>query len=170
MAAVFLLDSSFLIWLRQEMSDSLNDVLEGLATLVDAGVATFPRQVRDELDNVDDQLKVWTKGHWRNANRYDVDHAIAIEVFARVTEVIDTTKSGECADPWLVAQAVEYLCKEPDKTVRVVSNDYRDRAKKKSLRWACEREGVGFVRPAEFLLQLGGLVRAVREGERPKTA
>lgn len=154
----FILDSSFLIWARQELPSKLDEILEKLARLTRAGIVTFPRQVRDELDRHDDELSEWMKRNWRNARRYDVDVTVAKGVISRVADVIDATKTHECADPWVVAQAVEFTQKEPDKSVTVVMNDFRDKAHKKSLRWACDQESVATIRPAEFLLMIDDLV------------
>lgn len=159
---VFILDTSALLWFKRELPDTLPDLLDKLTRLVTAGISTFPRQVRDEL--FDAEFEEWAKRCWRDARRYDVDRVIAREVFAEVEDVIDYDKTTECADPWLVAQAVEFMRKQPGTSPAVVSNDFRSNTKRRSVQWACQQYDVEFVRPAEFLLLVDDLVTSIHSG------
>lgn len=166
--SVYILDSSALIWLKEQLPKSLHEVLGKLTELVEAEVATFPRQVREELDRYDDVLSQWAKQAWRSCTHYDVHPAIAAEVIPQIAEVVDAEKTRECADPWLLAQAVELRRYEPGRIPEVVSNDFRDRQSHRSVQWGCRKLEVAFTRPGDFLLILNDLVEACAAAPEPE--
>jgi hypothetical protein len=136
-------------------------VLEVMKVLVADGHLAFPRQVDREMKAFkhSDAPGAWAagcNGHARH--REPSDDALAeVMGIAQLTDP-EGESEFEVADPYVVAMAYDIAERHQDSKVVVATKDYVDRMpNKESIGTACDRLGLQWWKPPEFLEWVRGL-------------
>ena len=157
---VWVIDSSSIIKVKEIVPESdRTAVFAELTAMVDSGSLYFPEQVVEELDITKNKKKpddayLWAK---RNKPKATVPGPAYAEVKVLLSDpivarVIDSTKTSEEADPYVLAYA-EII--KPKANVVVLTEDQVTRPNKMSLADACGLRRIVTLSMEPFLRQNG---------------
>lgn len=151
---IWLPDSSPLVNMKKVVRVTQQwEVFKAMEEMVLRGELTFPRQVIDEIGDQPhpDMPGAWVQGvknHRREPREPSFE--TVTQVMAQAGEVVDSTKTSEDADPYVIALAIDLM--EEGLRPTVVTDDIVDRPPIKiAMATACGILGVETVTLPEFL-------------------
>lgn len=157
-ALVWVLDTSALVDFKRLIGVAEQwQAFKRLEQLVAAGEVAMPRQVINEASRIahPDLPGAWAPGV-REAIRYpiDVGYEYLQQVMAVAGDVVDPNKTGEDADPYVAALALEIGAQGPGPVV-VTTDEVDHLPIRIALATACDRLGIAHVDSRTFLTAVG---------------
>ena len=155
---IAILDTSALIEVKTAIAPQRQwEFFEIMKARVQRGQVYFPKAVREDLrgHKHHDTPETWAfnaYGHMRGT--VEPTTAAVQEVMRVAGAVVEADAEGDPADPYVLAQALEF--QQSGRLVRVVTEDRVDRLPIKiAMTTACERLGLTALSLADFLGEIG---------------
>lgn len=158
---IWIIDTSAIVRIKSAVPQSQQwKLLKHLESMVEDGLLTFPKQVRDETDDLDhpDAPGVWAVGVFASIMfPGEPDYVYVQQVMSgEAGRVVDPDKTREDADPYVLALALQLT--EANHKVCVVTNDQKPQPGRISLAAACEHLSVAWCGLDDFLAELGPIL------------
>lgn len=140
----YVIDSSSLITLnRRNPLDVFPSIWESLAKLAHRNRLVAPMEVFDEINQGDDQLIKWAKMHklmFKKQTSKQIE--LVRTILQQYPSIVDET-SKFCADPWIVALAMELREQPRLVTIKqIVVTEERLRGDRIRIPLICEKFGI----------------------------
>jgi hypothetical protein len=154
---IWIIDTSAIVKIKTTVPQAQQwKLLKQLESMVEDGNLTFPKQVRDETDDLDhpDAPGVWAVGVFGSImHPGEPDYSYIQQVMSSAAgQVVDPDKTKEDADPYVIALALQLADAGHD--VCVVTNDQKPQPGRIALSTACDHMSVSWCGLDEFLAEL----------------
>jgi hypothetical protein len=144
---IWVIDTSAIVKIKTVVPQAQQwKLLKLLESMVEDGHLTFPKQVRDETDDLDhpDAPGVWAVGVFVSIMQpAEPDYIYVQQVMSsEAGKVVDPDKTKEDADPYIIALALQLI--GAGHNVCVVTNDQKPQPGRISLSAACDALSVSW--------------------------
>ena len=155
---IAILDTSALIEVKTAIAPQRQwEFFEIMKERVQRGQVCFPRAVREELRGRKhhDTPETWALNVYQHIPGTAEPSATTLQEVMRIAgDVVEADAEGDPADPYVLAQALEF--QQSGRLVRVVTEDRVDRLPIKiAMTTACQRLGLAAWSLADFLGEIG---------------
>ena len=155
---VAVLDTSAIVEAKRAIAAERQwEFFERLKELVLDGQIYFPKAVRDELrqERHHDTPETWALNVYANMDlTYEPGDDAVAEVMQRAGDVVEKDAEGEPADPYVLAQALEFRRRGLD--IVIVTEDRVNRMPIKiDMRMACDRLGIAWIALETYMGEIG---------------
>ena len=152
------LDTSAIIEAKQAIAAERQwEFFERLKDLVLDRQVYFPRAVRNELrqERYHDTPETWALNAYEHMDHtYEPGEDAVTEVMQRAGDVVEEDAEGEPADPYVLAQALEFRRRGLD--IVIVTKDAVNRMPIKiDMATACERLGIDWITLEAYMAEIG---------------
>lgn len=157
---VAVLDTSAIVEAKRAIAAERQwEFFERLKELVVDGQIYFPKDVPDELrqERHHDTPETWALNVYANMDlTYEPGVDAVAEVMQRAGNVVEKDAEGEQADPYVLAQALEFRRRGLDLDIVVVTEDRVNRMPIKiDMATACEQLGIASITLEEYMAEIG---------------
>ena len=152
------LDTSAIVKVKQAIvAERQWEFFERLKDLVLGGRVYFPMAVRNELrqERYHDTPETWALNVYEHMEHtYEPGEDSVIEVMQRAGNVVEEDAEGEPADPYVLAQALEFRRRGLD--IVIVTEDRINRLPIKiDMATACGRLGIDWITLEAYMAEIG---------------